>query len=165
MARWVDPFAHNTMLDGNILNQVASRASATVNRLLDLQDLGVNIVLPYTVREEVDHPATPQDVREAATTFVYTEPVDFPAAVQARRDRLVAEARGNAQSKNVERDLHHIFETGLCGGGHFVTRDEWLLRNSERIWMMAHVEVVTPEQFVDRAETALARRRTRRVPR
>ena len=40
----------------------------------------------------------------------------------------------NHDARNVERDLHHIFETGKYDGGHFVTCDDWLLRNAECIW-------------------------------
>lgn len=77
------------------------------------------------------------------------------ATERAIYERLVKEAQGSSQRKNVERDLYHIFETGKYGGGHFVTRDIWLLKNAERIWESAHVEVVTPEEFVANAETAL----------
>ena len=71
--------------------------------------------------------------------------VELAAPEIANRNRLIEDARGNSKRKNVERDLNHIFDADKYGGGHFVTRDDWLLRNAERIRDLAQVEVVTHE--------------------
>lgn len=158
MARYVDPLVHNTMLDANLLDEVVAKTSAAVNHIIELDDSGhIYIVLPYTVRDELNHPATPALVRAAANRFIYSVPVELTAPEIASLNRLISEARGNSQRKNVERDLHHIFETGKYGGGHFVTRDDWLLRNAVCIRDLAQVEVVTPEQFVEKVEMAFKR--------
>jgi hypothetical protein len=163
MARKVDPLVHNTMLDANLLDEVVSGTCAAVNRMMELYDSGddINIVLPYSVRDELNRPATPAAVRTAANRFIYSIRVQLTPPEIANRDRLIEEARGNSKKKNVERDLNHIFEAGKHGGGQFVTRDDWLLRKAERIWDLAQVEVVTPEQFVEKAEVALERRTAR----
>jgi len=164
MARYVDPLIHNTMLDANILDEVVAQTNAAVNRIIDLDDSGrdLTIVLPYSVRDELNNPATPASVRAAANKFIYSIPVQLTAPEIACLKRLVEEAQGNSQRKNVERDLYHIFETGRHGGGHFVTRDEWLLRNAELIWDLARVEIVTPEEFAEKVEGAFERRATLR---
>ena len=160
MARYVNPLVFNTMLDGNLLNEVVSGTNAAVSRIIEFRDSGdINIVLPHSVRDEVHHARTPPQVRAAANQFVYSIRVNLTAPEIAIYERLVKEAQGNSQRKNVERDLYHIFETGKYGGGHFVTRDTWLLRNAERVWESAHVEVVTPEQFIEKVEAALQAKR------
>lgn len=159
MAKYIDPLIFNTMLDANLLDEVVSGESAAVNRIMELCDSeDLNIVLPYSVRDEVNHPKTLRQVREAANQFIYSIRVELTDPERARYEQLVSEARGKSQRKNVEDDLYHIFESGKYGGGHFVTRDGWLLRNTERIWESAHVEVVPPEEFVEKVETALAAR-------
>jgi hypothetical protein len=162
MVRYVDPLFHNTMLDTNLLDEIVSGTHPAVARMVGLnENEEIIIVLPYSVRAELNDPATPAPVRAAASNFIYSIRVQLTATEIARRDRLIKEAQGNSQRKNVDRDLHHIFETGRCGGGHFVTRDAWLLRNAERIWSLAQVEVVTPEQFVEKTELALKLRPAR----
>ena len=160
MARYVNILIFNTMLDANLLDEVVSGANAAVKRIIELRDSeDIDIVLPYSVRDEVKNPRTPPQVRAMSDQFIYSVPVDLTAPQIAYYERLVRETKGNSQLKNVERDLYHIFETGKHGGGHFVTRDTWLLKNAERIWELAHVEIVTPEQFIEKAETALQARR------
>jgi len=160
MARYVDPLVHNTILDANLLNEVVSGRTPTVNRMVVLED--INIVLSYSVREELNRSATPAAVRAAANRFIYSIRVELTPPEIASLNCLINEARGNSQRKNVERDLLHIFETGKNGGGHFVTRDDWLLRNAECIWGLAQVEIVTPEQFEEKVETAFKLRATLR---
>ena len=115
MGRYVDPLVHNTMLDANLLDEVVSGMSAAVNRIIELDDSGddINIVLPYSVRDELNHSATPAAVRAAANRLIYSVPVELTAPEIASLTRLVNEARGNSQRKNVERDLHHILAARL----------------------------------------------------
>jgi hypothetical protein len=160
MALYVNPLIHNTMLDANLIDEVVSGTNPAVNRIVELSRSGedINIVLPYSVREELSGPTTPPRVRAAADLFPYSCCVELTALEIASRDRLVKEAKGNSEIKNVERDLHHIFETGKYGGGQFITRDRWLLRNTKRIAHLAQVEAVTPEHFVEKVDEALERR-------
>ena len=108
MARYVDPLVHNTMLDANLLDEVVSGTTPAVNRMVVLE--GINIVLPYSVREELNRPATPAVVRAAANRFIYSIRVELTPPEIARLNCLINEARGNSQRKNVERDLLHILK-------------------------------------------------------
>jgi hypothetical protein len=47
MARYVDPLVHNTMLDANLLDEVASGTSVAVNRIWSYATASdITIVLP-----------------------------------------------------------------------------------------------------------------------
>ena len=64
---------------------------------------------------------------------------------------------GNAEPKNIEGDLFHVFEAHKNGGGHFVTRDKRLLKRSGMIGELLQIEVLTPDDFVEKIAQAKAR--------
>ena len=72
--------------------------------------------------------------------------------------RLLAEASGEAESKNIARDLFHVFEAQKYGGGHFITRDKRLLKRSDAIAQALQIEVLTPEAFLEKVRMAKERK-------
>ena len=159
MARFIDPFYTNNFLDANILNEVANGQSEAVQEILRLLDEEpIAFLLPYSVQNELKDPSTPEPVLKASHYFGYSIEVKLTDGENKLYQRLLAEASGEAESKNIARDLFHVFEAQKYGGGHFITRDKRLLKRSDAIAQALQIEVLTPEAFLEKVRMAKERK-------
>ena len=149
MARFINPFYFNNLIDGNILNDVADGQDDAVRDIVRLAEQGeISIILPYSVREEAKNSNSPEHVRRAADLFIFSEPVSLTEGEQKQYRMLVDVARGNAKEENIAADLFHVCEAAKYGG-YFITRDKRLLARAGVVSEMLQIEIVTPSQFLE----------------
>jgi predicted nucleic acid-binding protein len=154
MARFVNPLFVNNFIDANIMDDIADSEDDAVNRIVGMtRNDAVQILLSYSVQDELNHPNTPAHVRRAASEFDYSKAVQLTPMELANIEKLVEHAKGNADLKNIRRDLFHVSEAGKYGG-YFITRDKRLLARADKIANFLGVEVVTPSTFLQRVEHA-----------
>jgi len=116
VARFIDPFYSNTFLDANILNELAGEHGDAVKEILRVYDEEqITLLLPYSVQAELEEPEAPVVVRDVARTYIYSVEVQLTQGERAIYARLLQEVTGNAQPKNIERDLFHVFEAHKNG--------------------------------------------------
>jgi predicted nucleic acid-binding protein len=160
MARFIDPLYTNNFLDANIFDEIADGQEAAVHEILRIyDDEHITLLLPYSVQAELEDPKTPEAVKKASQHFVYSIEVNLTGGEKELYQKLLAEVTGDSQPKNIARDLFHVFEAQKNGGGHFVTRDKRLLKRSDAIEALLHIEVLTPEDFVNKVREAQERER------
>ena len=150
MARFINPFYFNNLIDGNILNEVADGQDDAVGEIVRLAEQGeISIILPYSVREEAKHLNSPEHVRRAADLFIFSEPVSLTEGEQKQYRALVDVAKGDAKEENIAPDLFHVCEAAKYGG-YFITRDKRLLARSHIVADILQIEIVTPSEFLER---------------
>ena len=67
MARFVDPLYTNTLIDANIFDEIAHGKNEAVAEIVRIYDEGeINVLLAYSVQEELNDPSTPESVKRAA---------------------------------------------------------------------------------------------------
>jgi hypothetical protein len=72
MARFIDPFRVNNLVDANILDDAADGQDAAVREIVRLAETRqITLLLPYSVRNELSDPNTPAHVRRAADQFLF----------------------------------------------------------------------------------------------
>jgi len=158
MARFIDPLHTNNFLDANIFNEVADGQNEAVEGILRVyNEDALTLLLPYSVQYELKDPSTPDSVRKASQNFTYSIKVRLTKGEQELYDKLLAEVTGDAEPKNIARDLFHVFEASKNGGGHFITRDKRLLKRSDAIAELLHIDLVTPEAFLEKVRMAKER--------
>ena len=157
MARFIDPFCFNNLIDANILDDVADGEDAAVNEIVELGQSGeIMVLLPYSVQNELKNPRTPAHVNRAATQFMFSIEVGLTEGELRRYSDLVAAVKGDAEEKNIAPDLFHICEAAKYGG-YFITRDKRLLARSGAIASILQIDVVTPTVFLERVTQARER--------
>jgi hypothetical protein len=157
MAKFVDPLIVNSLLDANILNDVASGLDSDVNEIVALAESGAAVLmLPYSVKDEVENPNTPNHVKRAVTQFIFTEKVDLTEGERLLYQTLLNAGKGDAEAKNIAKDLQHVCEAAKYGG-YFITRDKRLLMRARVAAEIAGVEIVTPREFLNRVEQSRVR--------
>lgn len=150
MARFIDPLYVNNLIDANILDDVADGQDAAVQEIVRLTDNGeITVLLPYSVRDEVKNANTPAHVRSAADLFVFSEQVNLTEGEKRQYQTLVAAAKGTAEEKNIAADLFHVCEAAKYGG-YFITRDKRLLARSAVIEKILQIDIVSPNEFLER---------------
>ncbi len=101
MAQRIDPRYFPSLIDANVLDRLGGPDDAVVDQILALaEDHKISLMLPHSVKAEIDHPNTPADVKQRALPFIYTMPVSLtPGEVQ--RHRQVRDlVRGSASLGN-----------------------------------------------------------------
>jgi predicted nucleic acid-binding protein len=157
VVRFNNPFFCNVHLDANIVDHMADGLSPEITEVLELWSAGqLFLIIPNIVLKELLRNTTPPHVKAAAGRYIYTIPVNLTAGEVEDRRRFIEAARGNAEPKNIDPDLMHVWEAEKYGGGYFVTLDNRLLKRSSVIARTKQIEIVTPAELLDRVVEAKA---------
>ncbi|MBR0967087.1 type II toxin-antitoxin system VapC family toxin [Bradyrhizobium diazoefficiens] len=151
MNRPLDPRRVNVTLDANALDKDGTTRDELVDRVLALRRANkLNLVIPAGVRAEVEHPRTPQAVKDAILPEIFTIPTGLNSQEQTFRHRLEAALRGNAHPGKHAADAYHLAEAAKYGG-YFITHDERILRKSGELGALLppSLQVVTLEEFLE----------------
>ena len=147
----IDPRIHNNFLDANFwdANGDPSDDQAAIE-ILDLEHQEeINLVLPFSVKGELEHPNTPPHAKRAASGMIYTERTELTLNEQAIRAKLLALIQGSAKPGKHDRDVLHLFEAQKYGGGYFITKDKRLLKKKMEIRsLLTSLRVVSPSDFM-----------------
>jgi hypothetical protein len=122
-----------------------------VDRVLQLRQTGkINFVIPDGVRREVEHPRTPQSVKDAVLPEIFTIPTGLNPQEQEFRRKLAAALQGNATPGKHAADAYHLAEAAKYGG-YFITHDERILKKSgeSQSLLPPSFQVVSLERFLE----------------
>jgi predicted nucleic acid-binding protein len=157
MARFVDPFRVNNFIDANFFDDISDGENDSVKRIVEMADSGeIQVLLPHSVKSEIEHPNTPARVRIAALAFLYSVQVQLTPTEFSGIEQLVELTKGDAQEKNIRPDLLHVAEAAKYGG-YYISRDKRLLSRAAKIAELLGVEVVSPSMFLAKVAEARAR--------
>jgi len=151
MAKRVDPRIHNNFVDANFWdnsgNPFEDAAMSEILRLAEREE--INLILPFSVKTEIEHPNTPPEIKFQATGFSYTPQTQLTPNELAIRTKLLRLFQGNAKSGKHDRDVFHLFEAEKYGGGYFITKDCRLLRKCKEVEsLFISLCIVCPSEFV-----------------
>jgi hypothetical protein len=152
MARRIDPRYVNNLIDAHVLDRTGGPQDTAVDLILELAAAGaMTVLLPHSVKTEIEHPNTPDDVKRRAIELIYTEPVQLTPQELALHQKIRNILRGKAKPGKHDRDAYHVVESAKYGG-YFITNDERLLRKAPEIADLLHIEIVTPLAFMNQYE-------------
>ena len=151
MAQRIDPRYFPSLIDANVLDRLGGPDDADVDQILALaEDLKISLMMPHSVKAEIDHPNTPADVKQRALPFFYTMPVSLTPGEVERHQQVRDLVRGDAKPGKHDRDAYHMVEAAKYGG-YFITRDDRLLKKRSEIARLlgAGFVIVTPTEFLE----------------
>jgi hypothetical protein len=145
----LNPRFGNNFIDANVLDPGRADYDEAIDRILALVDAGkFTLLLPYSVKREIEHPHTPIDVKKRAARLNFSIRVELTAPELATHARIRELIRGNAQSDRHVSDSFHLVEAAKYGGRHFITNDGRLLKKAPDIWGALQIRVISPVEFV-----------------
>ena len=148
----IDPRYRNNFLDANFWDSSGSPVEdSAMSDILGLyQRARVNLVLPFSVKAEIEHPNTPPEVKRHAASMIYTCRTLLTPGELALRAKILKLIQGNAKPGKHDRDVSHLFEAQKHGGGYFITKDVRLLRKNREVEnLLTSLRVVRPSEFME----------------
>ena len=146
----LDPCFGNNFIDANVLDRTGGPEDMAVDAILRLrEESAFTLLLPYSVKAEIEHPNTPADVKRKAAQFIFSMRVELTGPELATHNKIRALVQGNAKPGQHDRDAFHLVESAKYGGRFFITNDGRLLKKVGDIWQMLHpLRVVKPSEFL-----------------
>lgn len=119
-------------------------------KILELEEREVlDILKPYSVEEEINHPNTPSKVKEDAGRMIYTVKANELNVFQIQRLKEIESIlEGNSKTGKMRKDAQHIFECARASVQHFITVDKGILKKNNEIKKLCGIEVLTPSEFL-----------------
>lgn len=145
-----DPRYHQVFLDAHIFDESDDvEITAAVAEILGPMRESVSILLPHSVKAEIERPQTPARVKALASELIYSIPVELRQSENETHSRLRIIMRGNALSDQHDADAFHVVEAGKYGG-YFVTLDRRILSKRHEISsVIPGLWIVKPQELVD----------------
>ncbi len=124
MAKRIDPRIHNSFVDANFWdNSGNSLEDDAMLQILDLaQQCEINLIIPFSVKEEIEHPRTPPEIKKLAAGLVYTIQTQLTPNEITIHAKILGLIQGKAKLGQHDRDVLHLFEAQKNGGGYFITK-------------------------------------------
>jgi hypothetical protein len=131
------------------LDEAGGDEETAVDKILELHRSvpDLRLLLPHSVRTEIEHPNTPVEVKRRASRLLYTEPVNLTEPERARHNAIRNLIQGNARPGLHDMDAIHLVESAKYGG-YFITSDGRLLKKAGEIRSILGLEIVTPREFL-----------------
>jgi hypothetical protein len=148
----LDPRICNIGHDANALDRNGSPRDALVDRFRALATTGMLIVVVGGgVRDEIQNPHTPADVKEAVLPRIFNLRPGLIASQREDRRRVAAVLQGNAQPGKHAADAAHLSEAAETGCAYFITHDKRILakRAELRRVLPPSLAIVTLTEFFD----------------
>jgi predicted nucleic acid-binding protein len=133
LPRIFNPRFCNNHVDTNFFDRLGDGEDDAVDEILALyNEATLSLLMPHSVKAEIDHPNTPPEVKRRAADLVFSLGVQRTPQEEDRHRRVSAMLRGNAQPGKHYADACHVVEAEKYGGHHFLTRDKRLL--AKHLW-------------------------------
>jgi hypothetical protein len=152
MLAMLDPRICNIGHDANALDRNGSPRDALVDRFRSLVSAGrLIVVVAGGVRDEVQHPRTPADVKDAVLPRIFNLRPGLIPSQQEERRRVAAVLQGNARPDKHAADASHLSEAAETGCAYFITHDKRILdkRDELRPVLPPSLEIVTLMEFFE----------------
>jgi hypothetical protein len=135
-------YAHS-FIDSCAFNPGGNEESAS-RRILEKWP---DIIVTYSVQKELDHPNTPDDVKQISQTFLYTIETELTPELLNKKNEIRVLVQGNAKPGKHKDDADHLFELYKFGGGYFVTTDVRLLSRSDELFKKFFITTIKPSEY------------------
>jgi len=89
--RMLDPRYFNNLIDANVLHTTGGPEGAALDEIQKLHHNGAfPLLLPHSVKAEIEHPNTPAEVKRKAARFIYSRPVQLTAPERATHTSVLS---------------------------------------------------------------------------
>jgi hypothetical protein len=148
--QYLDPRFGNNFIDANFFDRTVGLEDAATDTIRELHEASAfTLLLPYSVKAELEHPNTPAEVKRKAQHFIYSIVVQLTAAELDTHNKIRTLIRGNAQPGQHDKDAFHLVESQKNGGRFFITKDGRLLKRAAEIFgVLNPLMVVKPSEFL-----------------
>ena len=144
----INPWISNNFLDSCAFDPKYSPEDKAANEILRLhKEDELLIIVAHSTEKEIEHPNTPNWVKNEAAKLLYTFRVSLTPDENALLRRIEQAIAGEGKVANITQDARHIFEAQKYGS-YFITTDTRLLRRAPLIRTICRVHILKPSEFL-----------------
>jgi hypothetical protein len=150
--RPLDPRKCNIGCDANALDLDGTARDSLVARFRGLSTaMTLTVVVADGVRGEVQHPNTPENVKDSILPQIFNLRPGLNASQQAERQRVQVILQGNAGPGKHAADASHLSEAAETGCAYFITHDKRVLSRRDALSevLPPSLTIVTLEEFFE----------------
>lgn len=112
----ISPLIVNNFLDSCAFDPKDEPEQSAANRLFELAQMAdLLLQIAHSTQKELEHPNTPQWVKDQAAELNYTLEVNLTDRERTLLGDIRAILAGNGKSESVAQDAQHVFETQKYG--------------------------------------------------
>jgi hypothetical protein len=154
----LDPRYGNNSRDCNALDRTDPVEDAAMDKILRLYEdpETFTLLLPYSVKAEIEHPSAPAEKGRMAGNFIFSMKVELTEPELANHEKVRALIQGNAKPGRHDKDAFHLVESAKYGR-QFITKDGRLLKKAAEIWQLLQLRVLKPSEFLAAYYSAVER--------
>ena len=145
----MSPYFSNSFVDANFFDKTDPVEDKAVDDILELANNGkISLLIPYSVKYEIEHPNTPTDVKSKAAKLIYSIEVKLNSNEIATRQQVQKILQGNCLEGKHKKDAFHVVESEKCGGKYFITKDQRLLDKAGEIFRILPIKILKPSEYL-----------------
>lgn len=144
----INPCLTNNFIDSCAFDpkyEPETTASVEIFRLSLKGKLLIHIA--HSTQKEIEHPNTPDLVKQKAQNLIYTLDVSLTSNEINKLREIEAILAGNGKIENILQDARHVFEAQKHGS-YFVTTDSRILNRAEVLCSACGVIILKPSEFL-----------------
>ena len=144
----LDPRWANSFLDSCAFDPKYTPEEQAAQEIKAIGDQGkVGLQLTHSNQKELEHPNTPEDVKQEARSMIFTIETDLTPDELRRRTEIHRVLTGNGKPEKYEADARHVFEAGKYIG-YFLTTDKHILDKRGELRKVCAATIVTPSEWL-----------------
>ena len=145
---FLDPRRTNNFLDSCAFDPKYSPEHEAAQAIRALGGEGkVNLLLTHSNQKEIDHPNTPEDVKQEATGMIYTIKTPLNSDEENKKKQVHVILTGNGNPEKYSADASHVFEAGKYVG-YFITTDARILGKREELGKVCPATILKPTEWL-----------------
>jgi hypothetical protein len=154
MARkYLDPRIGNIFLDSCAFDPKYTPEDKAAQTLFIRSKNGdLLLQIAHPTQKEIEHPNTPDWVKEKANSFVSTIETSLVESERKLKAQILKILAGNGKPENVTQDACHVFEAAKYGL-YFVTTDQRILQKRSELCSACDVDIVKPSELLEILQT------------
>ena len=117
-------------------------AAKEIFHMYDQMD-GLVLIIAHSVQKEIDHPNTPNWVKEKANQLIYTIDMGLNKSQKKVLQQIENILAGTGYIENIRQDARHIFEAQE-DGSYFVTTDKRILKKRDALRRISSTFYIRP---------------------
>jgi hypothetical protein len=141
-------------IDANILDEIKIDETEdietnAVKSIVQLKlDGHINLIIPFSVKKELEHANTPLLTKVKASDFLFSDEIFFEAHHQIALSQVEKILKGNCIDDKHKKDALHVYESSRNSGRYFITKDKRILKKSHELKELLSIKIVKPSDFL-----------------
>jgi hypothetical protein len=144
----ISPLMTNNFIDSCAFDPKYEPEDGAAREIYAMWEAGILLLqIAHSTLKETEHPNTPESVKKAAQSLIYTVDVNLTDDERDSLRRIELTLAGDGKVENIKQDARHVFEAAKYGS-YFITTDARILKKRVELYQLSGAMIVKPSEFL-----------------